>query len=90
MHSVFPPGTRAAVIKAAEKAGAIFTIQTLVRVLILLMVRYNVVHLKKGGPWADVQHAGGPVVLRGTGQIPYDYIAFRIKDQRHFECQLSF
>ena len=66
MHSVFPPGPGTAVVKAAEKAGAIFTVQTLVHVVVLLVVRQDVVHVQQGRPRPDVQQAGGLVVLSGT------------------------
>lgn len=63
MHSVLPPGPRAAVLEAAEEASAIFTLQTLVRKVIVLVVRDQAVHLQQGRPGTDVQHAGGLVVL---------------------------
>ena len=66
MHSVLPPGPRAAVVKAAEKAGAVFTVQTLVHVVVLLVVGQDVVHVQQGRPGPDVQQTGGLVVLSGT------------------------
>lgn len=47
MHPVFTPGTGAAIVKAAEEAGAVFSIQTFVSIVILLMIGNNVVHLQQ-------------------------------------------
>lgn len=58
MHPVFTPCPCATVIKAAEKTCAVFPIQTLVCVIIIIiMIRRNVVHLEQRRPWSDVRHA---------------------------------
>lgn len=61
MHPVFAPGTCAAVVEAAEEAGAVLSVQTLVGEAVLLVVRHNVVHLQQGGARPQV-HAGAFVL----------------------------
>ena len=63
-----PPGSRAAVLEAAEEAGAVLPVQTLVAVLLvtLLPVR-GVVHLDgRGRARADV-HRGRLLLTEGDG-----------------------
>lgn len=64
MHPVFTPGARAAVIEAAEEAGAVLPVQALVCVVVLLVVRDDVVHLQQRRAGSDVHHAGRFVLQR--------------------------
>lgn len=65
MHSVFTPGSRATIVETAEETGAVFSVQTFIGVIIVLVVGSNVVDLKQGCPGSDVNRAG--FLHRGTG-----------------------
>lgn len=66
MHSVFTPSSGATIIKAAEETGAVFAVQTFIRIIVILVVGSNIVHLQQRCPWSDVNHAG--FLHRGTAR----------------------
>lgn len=57
MHPVFTPCPWATVIKAAKKTRAVFPIQALVCIIIIIMIGCDVIHLEQRCPWSDVRHA---------------------------------
>lgn len=66
MHSVLAPSSGATIVEAAEETGAVFSIQTLIHVIIILVVGSNIVHLQQRCPRSDVNHAG--FLERGTAR----------------------
>lgn len=67
MHSVLTPSSGATIIKAAEETGAVFPVQTFIRIIIIIvMVGSNIVQLQQRRSWSDVNRAG--FLQRGTAR----------------------